>query len=397
MAFLLLFVFSPAFAQEDLDETFDLPDLNEEGGLNDGGQDPGVVDDYGYFEAEQTDEEYAPSLENPPVDQYSVVEGDTLWDICNRILGTPWYWQKVWALNPHIANPHWIYPGNVINFKAGGQMGTLVGMEGQVTAEDLDDIPEIMDEDAWGVVSEGGRYQLDQYMTALSSNAYNFYNFRRDGFIAKKDLKYSGTITNSKEDLIFLSEGNSVYIKPTDINKFSIGQHYQIFKQSGEVEHPKTGDDIGYKILILGKCVVKRISKKVVVAEITNSFDLIQRGARVRPWKNPVKDIRPRRNKVTLQGYIVETLIDNLILGEHQVVFLDKGIKQGIEEGNRLFVIRQLEPTGYDDGYDIEELPFEKIGELIVLSAGSETSVALVSRSLTELGKGDRVSMEKNY
>ena len=45
---------------------------------------------------------------------YTVAEGDTLWDISGRILGRPDLWPQVWALNPQIHNPHWIYP--VINF-----------------------------------------------------------------------------------------------------------------------------------------------------------------------------------------------------------------------------------------------------------------------------------------
>ena len=40
-----------------------------------------------------------------------VVKGDTLWDICEALYGNPWVWPKVWQLNPHITNPHWIYPG----------------------------------------------------------------------------------------------------------------------------------------------------------------------------------------------------------------------------------------------------------------------------------------------
>ena len=47
---------------------------------------------------------------------YVVVDGDTLWDISGRILGRPDLWPQVWALNPQIHNPHWIYPGDTISF-----------------------------------------------------------------------------------------------------------------------------------------------------------------------------------------------------------------------------------------------------------------------------------------
>jgi nucleoid-associated protein YgaU len=52
------------------------------------------------------------SRETAPGEVHTVVKGDTLWDLSQNYLGSPWYWPKVWSYNPEIANPHWIYPGN---------------------------------------------------------------------------------------------------------------------------------------------------------------------------------------------------------------------------------------------------------------------------------------------
>lgn len=334
------------------------------------------------------------------LEKYIVQPGDTLWDICEKILGSPWYWQKIWAMNPQIANPHWIEPGNVIYFQQAGAIGSMVTMEMEgeaVSEKQLGVIPEVLDPSAWGNVSEGGKYRLDQYLTKVSSSAFNFYNFRRDGFIAKSELAHSGEIANSPEEMENLSKFDMVYIKANEDHRFSIGQSYQIFRNLGEVEHPATGKDIGYKVRILGKCLVKRIQKDVITAQITDSYDAIFRGDLIRPWKNPVKDLRPKRNKTTVQGYVVDSLNGDMLLAESQVIFLDRGISQGVEEGNRLFVVRQLEPLGYDDGFDFEDLPYEKIGEVIVLSAGSNTSVGMITQSLMNVEVGDKVIMEKNY
>ena len=42
---------------------------------------------------------------------YTVVEGDTLWDLSAKYLGSPWKWPELWERNRFLTNPHYIFPG----------------------------------------------------------------------------------------------------------------------------------------------------------------------------------------------------------------------------------------------------------------------------------------------
>ncbi len=324
-------------------------------------------------------------------EQHIVEPGDTLWDLSARYLNNPWYWQSIWAMNQQITNPHWIYPGDVLNFRP--QMpGEPMRMEIALGEQNLGDIREAYDPGQAGSVA-GGLIDLP------SMEKINFFNFRRDGFVARSELRNTGTIAGSRDEgKISFAEGDRIYIKPQNSGDYTIGQYYQIFRSHGEVDHPVSEETIGYKVEILGQIEVEKVINDVVIGHITQSYNSILRGDLVRPWLDAYRDLRPKRNMVEFKnGYIVDFLDENILIGQMQILFIDKGISHGLKEGNRLFVVRRGDGLEQYEILKKDQYPYEKIAELLVLSAGSSASTAVVTHSITNLERGDRVIMEKNY
>jgi hypothetical protein len=332
-------------------------------------------------------------------ESHEVVRGDTLWDISSTYLRSPWYWPKVWSLNPQIANPHLIYPGDMISFRYTGEI-IMPGTErtGAATGSEFEDYGELDElartgrtldatpESYKDFVKLGGKYRIDRFRHIEDT----IFDTQYKGFIGIDQVDDMGRIVGSFESKELLATEDNVYVKLGKVT-FNVGEYVEFINIKDEVRHPHTKRKMGAMIDVVGRGKVLDLNAdRVATVKIVKAFDAIDRGFRVREYIKTEPNIEIRDTFENIKAVVVTGFDPTFFYGSGFMVYLDKGSKDGLAKGMMLSIYRRGD--GLDKlarGTKVEELPWEVIGEVVIVHTDEETSSAVITKSLTGLIAGD--------
>jgi hypothetical protein len=317
-----------------------------------------------------------------PPDTHVVRTGDTLWDICSRYFNNPWQWPKIWSYNPTITNPHWIYPGDVVRLYPASQ-----------------DVAPAATGDNQKAVKQPTEMGVGRSMGTAAPLARNA-SLRQIAFVDDEELKYAGTINGSPEEKVMLSPGDEVYVDYPEGKPPQIGQRYAVYSNAELIKHPDTKQVVGAYITLHGEVRITEVKKgRRARAMLTYATDVIERGMRVGPTRTQFKDVAPRPAERDLEGVVIALLGMDQIGGDHMVIFIDRGVDDGLKPGNQLRVLRRgdgyqtkMGPSG-NAGQDDRKYPDNELGQLIVVEVGKKSSIAFLTRTSHEIEIGDHVVM----
>lgn len=362
---------SAAFAQSDDDESSD--DSMTEGGAT-------VAP-----EPRRTPSPSTTGKASVPGAQHTVEKGDTLWDLSQKFLGSPWYWPKVWSYNPEIANPHWIYPGNEVRFYSQGEeVPTQVEVGEPETS-----------------IDEGELYDDKISVTGpIGFRPKNAQSIAVPGFVTTNEIEESGKIVGSFAENALLAYPDHIYVKFAK-KAPKLGEIYVVYRSEGELTHPITLRPIGYYTMVLAEVKVIRVDKdNNATVVIHKQYDEVHRGDLIGPSGDPViraVAARPNERAVKDARLVADVRRYPSIVGEHQLAVMDKGSDDGVKIGNTFTFWRQhdpisqealLQPTFIDD-----HVPAEDVGECVVFEVKARASICLVSRSIRDLTRGERAEI----
>ncbi|GAB4541083.1 MAG: LysM domain-containing protein [Thermodesulfovibrionia bacterium] len=291
---------------------------------------------------------------------YIIKRGDTLWEISREKLQDPFLWPKIWEANPQIKNPDLIYPGQTITIPQEERLSPL-SLPVEEPAQPVEELPPSKPQP---VVKEEKprRYLLNKYLYASS------------GWLSD-DFPSIGKIIASPSERTIFGNYDMVYL---DINgETAKGDKYLIIRDIKKVTHPKTGRYLGHQIRVTGILEIREMRDHTPVATITNAFEEVRVGDGLLKYEDVeppfVPDIIRRPD---IEGYIVESRMNNRAISAGDIIYLDKGSDDGLEVGD-IFDTFSLEPV---------KIP---IGRIQVISLRPHTSTAIVLKSSKELSIGD--------
>jgi len=299
---------------------------------------------------------------------YTIRKGDTLWGISERFVSDPFYWPNLWSKNQFITNPHLIYPGQKVIIRNGRI--EFVG-EGQpesavqpVTA---------------GVANQTPNVKVDSNRTARIRAATD-----TGSFISTDQMPGTGEVIATSDDRLFMAAGDEIFIRFDDLSAVKAGDKYNLFDVGNKVKHPISKKSLGYHISRLGVVTITTVDAHVATATVDSNNLEIQRGARALPYQEPVRDVALNEAESKISGVLISANEDKIILSQYDVIYMDKGRADGMEQGNLLYITRQREVDG-------TPLPEDLLGAAVVLELQEKTCSALVLKSVQEMYRGDTI------
>ena len=330
---------------------------------------------------------------------HTVRKGDTLWDICDQYFENPYQWPRIWSFNPQLQNPHWIYPGNQIRLRSNGiafnDAGTSAGNAAPKASS-----------------PNAGSSLIDKRRQVPNDTLF----LRDEGFIEDSSDENWGEISGAPVDRMFLSDLDEIYLRVGGTRDVKLGQELAIFRPVRSVQGGKL-------VQIQGTVRVDQWNAKERVArgQIVETLDVIERGARIGPIGRKFVVTPPVRNETEVRARVLASIYPHTLYGQNQVIFVDKGEKDGLRPGNRLFIVRKGDAwkgslttsssatriaLESDSPAEVERvptprnanvLPEEVVGELRVVAVRDHTATCVVSQSRGEIELQDQAIARKGY
>jgi hypothetical protein len=325
--------------------------------------------------------EASPVLNPRHPETYVVQPGDTLWDIASTFLRDPWYWPEIWQINPDVENPHLIFPGDVLSlaYLDDGRPVVSVTERGPVAGSGL-------------VERLSPRVRAEPLEDAIQTIPYETLRafLSRPAILEESELDTLPYIVAHPEGLLG-SAGHDVYVRGTDAGE---GAVFNFVHPGDALVDPDDGTIIGYQGLYVGQGRVRRTGDPSTVFLTETSREALIGDYLVTEDNVPPTTFLPRAPVEAVDGRIISVLDGVSLIGQYQVIVLNRGARHGLQPGHVLSVYRTgatiSDPVRGRSGEKVK-LPDEPAGTTMVFRTFDRISYALVMEATNDIHVLDSV------
>jgi LysM domain len=319
----------------------------------------------------------AGSMINPTAPKsYTVKRGDTLWAIASMFLRDPWLWPEVWYINPQVANPHLIYPGDTLALAYGRDGKPMIRLE------------------------QGGAARLDPRLRsspldgAIPTIPYSTISafLSRPSVLTNDQVREAPHVVAFRDEHVVAGTGHTVYI--ADLKAATPNSRFSVVHVGDELRDPDDNRVLGYEGIYTATALVSEPGSPTKALLIDTARETLQ-GDKVLSADNEVPlnfMLRAPRNEV--HGRIISVIDGTDLIGQYQIVVINRGKRHGIDAGHVLAidqagitvrdvygkqpaVSKYLGGAGYSLSPKVK-LPDEHVGTLLIFKSFDRLSYGLV-------------------
>lgn len=302
-----------------------------------------------------------PELRADYPQNYTVVRGDTLWDISSRFLRNPWMWPEIWHVNPQIENPHLIYPGDVIR---------LVYLDGQ---------PRLMLDSSDRVVRLSPQVRelpYDEAIPAIPLDQINKF-LSRSRVLSAAEIDSAPHVVSGEAQRLVLGKDDRLYARGDFDPNISV---YGVYRKGQTYVDPDTREVLGVEAMDIGSGRMRALEGEIATLLMTRTTEEVRVGDRLLvEEQRPIDSLfHPSAPSEEVNAQIIAVEGGLTQVGKMDVVVINRGTRENMAAGHVLAVYKRGGTVRDRVRGDMVELPHERAGLVMVFRTFEKLSLGLV-------------------
>jgi len=331
---------------------------------------------------------------------YVVQKGDTLWSLASKFLTQPWYWPEIWYLNPDIQNPHKIYPGDTLRLVYDAEGHPQLRVErGADRAFERGD-----------TVHVGPRIRsmpIEQAIPAIPFEIVAAF-MSKPSVVSPDDAKTLPYIVALGQNSVIGGMGDLLYAR--GLKGLPVGSRLNVVHIGDKLRDPQSGKMLGYQGIYAGTARLERAAEgngrndlaKLVL--VSSARETLTGDRLVHDSLDVPLDFFPHAPSRSVTGEIISVVDGVTVIGQFQVVIVNRGKRDGLEPGHILEIWQRGESAPDRGAAGLTEinplasaftrevrLPSERAGKFMVFRAYANMSYGLVLDASNEMHVGDLI------